>query len=259
MRMTATAVAALFALTAAPAMATGVKKAISNVDLENNLQGQIEVNLDKNFDIEGTAGLDLTNVEVIVDGTVDVEVPASVDNALEFQQGNWGDVTARKDFFSRGVTDVEVSSTAIANVVAIEVPGSLALEGAQINDGNITARADVTVIGAETVDVTATAIANAVTATVGGDVIVDLSQSNEGNVFAQTEVDVWGVGEINTAATAIGNVVALEIDGNAIGSIDQMNKGNITALNSDSINARFDPATATAIANAISITQTIAE
>lgn len=261
MRTTATAVAALLALSATQAMAEGVKKYINNVDLEHTLQGDVVVNLNKNFDINGTGGIDLTNVEVVVDGTVRADLPRKVDNAFEFSQGNWGNVTATKNFTSNGLQDVEVAATAIANVASIEVPGSIALEGAQINDGHVTAKANVSTIGAQTVDVTATAIANAVSATVGGDAIVDLTQSNEGNVTALVNANVMGrgVGEVNTAATAIGNVAALEIDGNLFGSIDQNNKGHITAINNDTINARFDPATATAIANAISITQTAVE
>lgn len=249
MRFTATAIAALFAIGAGSAQAGTL------TDATKKIQGEIEINLDKTFDINGTGGLDLQNVEVSGFGDITVDVPATVDNALEFSQGNWGDVTAKKNFTSFGVQDVEVAATAIANVVSIEVPGSLALEGVQVNDGAVTAIANVNAFGAETVDVTATAIGNAVSATVGGDAVVDLSQSNHGNIFAEANVFATGVGEVNTAATAIANVASLELDGNFIGSIDQVNKGNVTALNNDTINARFDPATATAIANAISITQ----
>ena len=253
MRFTATAIAALFALGVGSAYAGSV------TELTTDLTGHLDVNLDKTFDIEGTGGVDLTGISTTGAGEITVEVPASVDNAIEFSQGNWGDVSATKNYVSSGVEEVEASATAIANVAAIEVPGSLSLEASQINDGNVTSRANVTAWGADVVDVSSTAIANAISATVGGDAVFDISQFNEGHVTAKANVTATGVGEVTTAATAIGNVVSIELDGHAIGSIDQMNKGAITAYNSDRINAGFDPATATAIANAISITQQVAQ
>lgn len=267
MKFTATAIAALFAFGASQAMATsdekpgGVKAAISNVTTTYDLTGNVEVTLDKSFVIDGTGGLNLRNVEVIADREIKVNVPATVDNAVEFSQGNWGHVTAKKIIVTDGVDDMVVSATAAANIATVDVDGSLSLEASQVNDGAVTATVDTTQWHAGDVDVTATAIGNLISATATGDGIFDVSQNNEGNVYAAVDAEIYGrgIGEVNTAATAIGNSFSLELDGVAIGSIDQMNTGNVTAINDDIIHTRKDPATATAIANAISITRSVIE
>ncbi|MEZ5834736.1 MAG: hypothetical protein R3D03_03270 [Geminicoccaceae bacterium] len=119
---------------------------------------------------------------------------------------------------------------------------------------------NVTSTDAETANITATAIGNAVNATTTGDAIFDMRQTNSGDtISAMVDANIHGtggVGEVNTAATAIANSFSINFDGSAIGSVAQENCADVIASNTDTINVWRDPATATAIGNAINITKT---
>ena len=220
----------------------------------------IEINLQDELYLTGTGGLKLSNVKVVVpDLDVVVTPPLALDNAIEAYQSNSGNISATKNLTTVGVGEVEAAATAMANVANIDVEGGLALEGAQINSGDVMASLDLSSNQAETVDATSTAIGNAVNATTTGDAVFDMRQTNSGGtISAMLEADIHGtgVGEVTTAATAIANSFSLNLDGSAIGSIVQENCADVTATNTDVINVFRDPATATAIGNAINISRT---
>ena len=220
----------------------------------------IEINLQDELYLTGTGGLKLSNVKVVVpDLDVVVTPPLALDNAIEAYQSNSGDISATKDLWVDGVDHMEAAATAMANVANIDVEGGLALEGAQINSGDVMASLDLSSNQAETVDATSTAIGNAVNATTTGDAVFDMRQTNSGeSISASLDANVMGrgVGEVTTAATAIANSFSLEMGGTAIGSIVQENCADVTASNTDVINVFRDPATATAIGNAINISRT---
>ena len=223
----------------------------------------IEINLQDELYLTGTGGLKLSNVKVVVpDLDVVVTPPLALDNAIEAYQSNSGNISATKNLTTVGVGEVEAAATAMANVANIDVEGGLALEGAQINSGDVMASLDLSSNQAETVDATSTAIGNAVNATTTGDAVFDMRQTNSGGtISAMLEADIHGtgVGEVTTAATAIANSFSLEMGGTAIGSIIQENCADVTATNTDVINVWRDPATATAIGNAINISRTVTQ
>ena len=223
----------------------------------------IEINLQDELYLTGTGGLKLSNVKVVVpDLDVVVTPPLALDNAIEAYQSNSGNISATKNLTTVGVGEVEAAATAMANVANIDVEGGLALEGAQINSGDVMASLDLSSNQAETVDATSTAIGNAVNATTTGDAVFDMRQTNSGGtISAMLEADIHGtgVGEVTTAATAIANSFSLEMGGTAIGSIIQENCADVTASNTDVINVWRDPATATAIGNAINISRTVTQ
>ena len=223
----------------------------------------IEINLQDELYLTGTGGLKLSNVKVVVpDIDVVVTPPLSLDNAIEAYQSNSGNISATKNLTTVGVGEVEAAATAMANVANIDVEGGLALEGAQINSGDVMASLDLSSNQAETVDATSTAIGNAVNATTTGDAVFDMRQTNSGeSISASLDANVMGrgVGEVTTAATAIANSFSLEMGGTAIGSIIQENCADVTATNTDVINVWRDPATATAIGNAINISRTVTQ
>ncbi|MEZ5848533.1 MAG: hypothetical protein R3C70_17435 [Geminicoccaceae bacterium] len=223
----------------------------------------IEINLQDELYLTGTGGLKLSNVKVVApDLDVVVTPPLTLDNAIEAYQSNSGNISATKNLTTVGVGEVEAAATAMANVANIDVEGGLALEGAQINSGDVMASLDLSSNQAETVDATSTAIGNAVNATTTGDAVFDMRQTNSGGtISAMLEADIHGtgVGEVTTAATAIANSFSLEMGGTAIGSIIQENCADVTASNTDVINVWRDPATATAIGNAINISRTVTQ
>ena len=223
----------------------------------------IEINLQDELYLTGTGGLKLSNVKVVVpDLDVVVTPPLALDNAIEAYQSNSGNISATKNLTTVGVGEVEAAATAMANVANIDVEGGLALEGAQINSGDVMASLDLSSNQAETVDATSTAIGNAVNATTTGDAVFDMRQTNSGeSISASLDANVMGrgVGEVTTAATAIANSFSLEMGGTAIGSIIQENCADVTATNTDVINVWRDPATATAIGNAINISRTVTQ
>jgi hypothetical protein len=243
--------------TVALASSTGLKPTITNT---SSVLSDIDLTINTDQNIGGLGGVDLGRIDVVTQpGHIVVPKP-DVENAIEFIQTNTGDVYAEKKLYVNGVEEMEASATAIANVVNIDVEGGLALEGTQSNGGNVVSKLDITSRHGKTTDVTATAIANAINATTTGDAVFDLNQANHGHeVVAILDADIQGrrtaQGEVNTAATAIGNVVNIELDGVAIGSVTQANTADITAINRDRIDVWKDPATATAIANAINITK----
>ena len=260
-KFTFTALATIMAASAGAAQAqTAVEEAIACDGCDVN---PIEIHLQDELYLTGTGGLKLSNVSVVVpDVDVIIPVPLELDNAIELSQSNSGDISATKDLWVDGVDEMEASATAMANVANIDVEGGLALEGSQINSGDVMASLDITSRHGETVDVTSTAIGNAVNATTSGDAIFDMHQSNTGSaVTATLDANVMGggVGEVNTAATAIANSFTLDMAGTAIGSIVQENCADVTAINNDTINVFRDPATATAIGNAINITRTVTQ
>lgn len=220
----------------------------------------VEIHLDKDIYLNGTSGLKLSNVKVVApEVEIPVIPPVSLDNAVELYQSNTGDISATKTLSINGVTEMEASATAIANVANIDVQGGLSLEGAQSNDGSVSSQLNVTSWHGNDLDATSTAIGNAVNATTTGDAIFDMRQTNSGkSITASLDANVMGrgVGEVNTAATAIANSFSLNLDGSAIGSIVQENCADVTATNTDVINVFKDPATATAIGNAVNITST---
>ncbi|MCB9945089.1 MAG: hypothetical protein H6851_15900 [Geminicoccaceae bacterium] len=221
----------------------------------------VEIHLDKDIYLNGTSGLKLSNVKVVApEVEIPVIPPVSLDNAVELYQSNTGDISATKNLTTTGVAEVEASSTAIANVANIDVQGGLSLEGAQANSGDVMSTLNVTSTDAETANITATAIGNAVNATTTGDAIFDMRQTNSGDtISAMVDANIHGtggVGEVNTAATAIANSFSINFDGSAIGSVAQENCADVIASNTDTINVWRDPATATAIGNAINITKT---
>ena len=247
-------------------MATaGVAQAQSTVEEATVCNGcdieGIEVNLRDERWITGTSGLKLNNVTTVApDVDILVPVPVSLENALEVMQTNQGDITAVKDLTVNGVEDLEASATAMANVANIDVEGGLSLEAIQVNEGNVLSELTLeSRHGTGTVDVTSTAIGNAINATTSGDAVFDVNQQNSGGeITAMLEAEIYGagVGEVNTAATAIANSFSLDMEGSAIGSIVQENCADVTAMNTDVIDVWRDPATATAIGNAINITRT---
>lgn len=229
---------------------------------KNTGEALADVDLTINTDqtIEGLGGVDLDNVVVRPHKNIPVNLPSSLENAVEFSQINKGDISATKNLTTNGVQEMEASATAIANVVSLELVGDAGLEGSQFNGGNINASLNTTQFGVQESNSTVTAIANAINATIEGDAVFDLNQTNDADsVTATLNANIYArrgtLTEVNTAATAIGNVISLELDGVAVGSAVQTNYADVTATNNDYINARWDPATATAIGNALNITQ----
>ena len=260
-KVTMTALATVMAASAGMAQAQSVTEVIDDAtSCETCEIDSVEVNLRDERWLLGTGGIRLTNVTTVApDVDILVPVPLALDNAVEILQSNEGDITATKDLWADDVDDLEASATAIANVANIDVEGGLALESVQTNSGDVASSLTVVSRHGETVNVTSTAIGNAINATTTGDAVFDVHQENTGGeITAMLDAEVYGsgVGEVNTAATAIANSFNLEMDGQAIGSIVQHNCADVTASNTDVIDVWRDPATATAIGNAINITKT---
>ena len=259
-----TAIATVMAASAGVAQAQSVTETVdSAVSCDGCEIDSIEVNLRNERWLTGTSGVKLNNVTTVApDVDILVPVPLQLENALEISQDNQGDITATKDLFADNVDDLEASATAMANVANIDVEGGLALESVQTNSGDVVSSLSVISRHGETVNVTSTAIGNAINATTTGDAVFDVNQENTGGtISASLEAEVYGtgVGEVNTAATAIANTFSLDMEGSAIGSVVQQNCADVTATNTDIIDVWRDPATATAIGNAINITKTVIE
>jgi hypothetical protein len=100
----------------------------------------LTINDDRIINIDGLGGIDLSDVNVSGAGDINVELPETVENAIEVSQTNSGDVKAKLDYKGQFIAgDFESKVAAIGNNVSVDLTGSNAIEGGQNNTGNISA------------------------------------------------------------------------------------------------------------------------
>lgn len=225
----------------------------------------LEINDDKVVNIEGLGGVDLSGITVVGDTEVTVDVPASVQNVVEFSQVNTGDVYSDLNYKGQWIAgDFSSQVASIGNSASIEVDGDSAIEGVQDNTGNVTAYGDYQLnhlVEIDSISIDVTAVANNANISDGnGSSIFDIAQNNTGeNVTASLDAVFNGQralteAEIDINVTAVGNNLSAE-DGFIVSSITQHNCADITAVADIEVNGMRDPINVTAVGNNLQISR----
>ncbi|MEZ5931441.1 MAG: hypothetical protein R3F54_05740 [Alphaproteobacteria bacterium] len=197
-----------------------------------------------------------------------------IENGIEFDQVNKGDMLAIQGLASIGPKDVTGTAAAIGNTANVDVTGGVFVEGNQKNYGNALAVQGALVIGAKDVDLTSAAIGNATSVATKGDAGVDLNQSNMAYSMDAGMVSAiitpshghghghgYGLGDVTSTAAAIGNTLSVEFGeyGEALVSSRQDNWADANAINLTAVAGKFDTAeiTSAAIGNALNISNVL--
>lgn len=225
----------------------------------------LTINDDRIINIEGIGGVDLSGVNVANVGDVDVKLPETVENAIEFSQTNLGNVTSKLDYKGQWVEgDFEAQVASIGNNVSIDLEGSNAVEGGQNNSGDIHAEGDFAMlhlVEIDSISIDTTAVGNSANVGGTGDAIIDIAQDNTGNkVDAFLDANFNGQGalgdsNIDINVAAIGNNLSIENDGFVSASLAQNNCADINAIANIGVYAMRDPITVTAVGNNLQISR----
>jgi hypothetical protein len=195
-----------------------------------------------------------------------------IENGIEFNQLNKGEMLAIQGLASIGPKDVTGTAAAIGNSANVDVTGGVFVEGNQKNFGNALAVQGALVIGATDVELTSAAIGNATSIATKGDAGVDMNQSNMAYSMEAGLVSAiitpthgrrhgYGLGDVTTTAAAIGNSLSVEFGeySEALVSSRQENWADASAVNLTAVAGRFDTAeiTSAAIGNALNVTNVL--
>ena len=205
--------------------------------------------------------LDQIYLEETMD-TIRVEVIEEVQNKVELNQINKGDISAHTSVWANNVTDYEATAVSIANNASFELKENFGGDFQQGSWGNSYAELNADVQNAMGVtNLTAVALGNNLGINLdNGSMVGSIGQTNDGDVTAKLRATVTGqVNDVTTTAVAIANNTAITFQEHAsfIGGVDQRNFGNVSAHNSTTIRPMrrvIDPATSVAIGNNFSIT-----
>lgn len=225
----------------------------------------LEINDDKVVNIEGLGGVDISGITVVGDTEVTVDVPASVQNVVEFSQTNVGNVSSNLDYKGQWIAgDFTSQIASIANSADIELDGDSAVEAGQDNSGDVTAFGDYELnhlVEIDNIEIDVTAVANNANINNGdGDSILDISQNNTGEVVTASLDAVFNgqialtEAEIDINVSAIGNNVSAA-DGFIVSSISQHNCADIEAVANVEVNGMRDPINVTAVGNNLQISR----
>lgn len=222
--------------------------------------------------IQGFGDMRMPNVHVHPH-TILVNPHLDIENGVEFNQLNDGNMKAVQGLVSIGPKDVTGTSAAIGNTATVDVTGGVFVEGNQKNFGNTKAVQGALVIGAKDVELTSAAIGNATSVTSKGDAAVDMNQSNMSYSMEAGLVSGiitpshrrghhgHGLGDVTATAAAIGNSLNVEFGerSEALVSSRQDNWADASAINLTAVAGRFDSAeiTSAAIGNALNVTNVL--
>lgn len=225
----------------------------------------LEINDDKVVNIEGLGGVDISGITVTGDTQVEVEVPATVQNVVEFSQTKIGDINSTLNYKGQWIAgDFESQVASIANSASIELDGDSAVEAGQDNAGDVVATGHYELnhlVAIDSIKIDVTAVANNASISDGnGSSILDISQNNTGDeVTAELDARFNGQAALTNAdidinVSAIGNNVSAD-DGFIVSSIAQHNCADIEAIANVTVNGMRDPVNVTAVGNNLQISR----
>lgn len=207
------------------------------------------------------------DVNIRNDGQVDRSIGrilgGNVEEAIEFRQRHYGDVTAHQMPGDVSQT-YEQNAIANANAADLDFSGSALAKGKQRLRGTVDARLEARVQPSEPataieIKLNTSAFGNNVTLENVGTQIVDLRQRNDGPLVSATVVaEVPGEGErsLNSNAVALSNSFSSSGPiSNFGGDIHQRSHADVVARNETSGARQNDTVQAVAVGNSISVSR----